>query len=65
MKTKEQVIQEFTEAKLKQVCNGFNAVIVQTNGSYGLQYWSDFLINQGHSRNSDGTLAKFVCLASA
>jgi hypothetical protein len=49
------------------VTNGFRPVIVVTeycknNTHYGVQFWSDFLITKGQSRNSDGTLAKFVKL---
>lgn len=45
--------------------NGFNPVIVKTEYkknrfSFGVQFWSQFLITQGWSRNSDNTVAQFV-----
>ena len=45
--------------------NGFKPVFVKTEYkknkfSFGVQFWSEFLINQGFSRNSDGTIAKFI-----
>lgn len=45
--------------------NGFKPVIVKTEYkknkfTFGVQFWSDFLINAGKSRNSDGTLAKLI-----
>lgn len=53
------------EASTLTMVNGFTPVIVKTeyrgnHFSYGVQFWSAFLITQGRSRNSDNTVARFV-----
>ena len=65
-KTIQEVYEQIAESRGKIVeTNGFKPVIVKTkydkkNYSYGIQFWSDFLINQKWSKNSDGTVAEFV-----
>ena len=56
-------ISDWNEKRFEE--NGFKAVIVKTEYkknkfTFGVQFWSDFLINAGKSRNSDGTLAKLI-----
>lgn len=48
--------------------NGLSPVIVKTayrkgHFTYGVQFWSQFLITQGYSRNSDNTVARLVEVA--
>ena len=65
-KSLEDVKKEVSEMKTKlSAHDGFKPVYVKTQYkkgkySYGVQFWSDFLINKGESRNSDGTLALLV-----
>ena len=64
--TLEQIKKEILEMKNPLVeLNGFKPVIVKTEYkknkfNYGVQFWSDFLINKGRSQNSDFTWAYLV-----
>ena len=64
--TLEKAKKEVSEMKALPVeHNGFKPVYVKTEYkkgkfSYGVQFWSEFLIRQGWSTNSDNTTAYFV-----
>ena len=64
--TIEKAKKEVLEMKTKpQEINGFKPVYVKTEYkkgkfNYGVQFWSEFLIRQGWSTNSDNTKAFFV-----
>ena len=57
-------IQE-THSNLPKTVNGRTAVIVETtlrngNVTKGVQYWSDEMINNGVSANTDNTQSRFI-----
>ena len=66
MKTLEQVKKEVSEMKTKpKEINGFKPVYVKTEHkkgkiSYGVQFWSNFLLRQGYSGNTDRSVSYFV-----
>ena len=64
MTTLAELKQEILQRPLKMV-NGFKPVIVSTEYaknkfSFGVQFWSDFLINAKRSTNSDKSIATLV-----
>lgn len=65
-KTLEAARKEISEMKVRPTeANGFKPVIVKTEYApkkytFGVQFWSEFLINQKWSTNSDSTRARLV-----